>query len=150
MGCPAILVYQSNYSVLWTHERHLQWLRNRWQQRPALLPYPSWEIRIYRIWPKSKYICIWLYLKRVLGSRLLHRISHLGVSPTAPGIFPHCLPRPPPVAHRANILDISYGGRWLSLAKSEKRPRASCVVRSRPVGTRQGARRKAVKNNVYF
>ena len=44
--------------------------------RPILLQISSdihselrWDIRIYRIWPEVKYICIWLYWKRVLGCR---------------------------------------------------------------------------------
>eukprot|EP00967_Tisochrysis_lutea_P124682 scaffold208650_cov27-Tisochrysis_lutea.AAC.2 len=35
-----------------------------------VLSFPRWEILIYRIiWPEAKYMCIWLYLKRVLGYR---------------------------------------------------------------------------------
>ena len=30
---------------------------------------PRWEIRIFRIWAEAKFICSWLYLKRVLGCR---------------------------------------------------------------------------------
>ena len=44
-----------------------------WQRRPCLKSlygrHPRWEIRMYHIWPETKYICIWLYLKRVLGCR---------------------------------------------------------------------------------
>eukprot|EP00967_Tisochrysis_lutea_P140749 scaffold257651_cov25-Tisochrysis_lutea.AAC.1 len=62
---------------------------------------PRWEIRIYRIWPEAKYICIWLYLnlKRALGCRPRmpqHRLSHLGIEeywqedPSTPPRLPVC------------------------------------------------------------
>ena len=70
-----------------------------------VLSFPRWEILIYRIiWPEAKYMCIWLYLKRVLGYRPRMYLKCICVFGQRPNTYVFgCICRPSTVFRISNF-----------------------------------------------